>query len=67
MAIVTDLIVKRLRLETVEQADEIKRLRAALNRVTLKTERWRGALVHVAQGKGDPVAVASKALELDNE
>lgn len=49
------------------QKEEIERLRAKLDRATLKTERWRGSLVHVAQGRGDPVAVASKALELDNE
>lgn len=53
--------------ECAEARDEITRLRANLDRITLKTERWRGALVNIAQGKGDPVAVASRALEADNE
>lgn len=51
-------------------ADEVQRLRineASFRRHTIKTERWRGALVNIAQGKGDPVAIACAALELDNE
>ena len=37
-----------------------------IRRLTLKEEHWRGALLNIAQGKGDPVAVACKALEADN-
>lgn len=33
----------------------------------IKMQRWRGALVNIAQGKGDPAALASAALELDND
>jgi len=51
-------------------ADEIQRLRTnevSIRRHVIKTERWRGALMNIAQGKGDPVAVACTALEADNE
>lgn len=40
---------------------------ARIHRMTLKAERWRGSLVSIAQGKGDPVAVACAALEADND
>lgn len=50
--------------------EEIEKLKAkdeVIRRLTLKTERWRGALVHIAQKNGDPAALASAALEDDND
>ena len=40
---------------------------ARMHRMMFKMERWRGSLMNIAQGRGDPVAVACAALEADNE
>ena len=40
---------------------------ARMHRMMFKMERWRGSLMNIAQGRGDPVAVACAALEADND
>ena len=47
-------------------AQKLTAAQAYIAKMDTKIERWRMALVNIAQGKGDPVAVACKALEADN-
>ncbi len=52
---------------TTQYCVEAAHKAAYIAKADRKIERWRTALVNIAQGKGDPVAVACKALEADNE
>ncbi len=52
---------------TTQYCVEAAHKAAYIAKMDTKLERWRMALVNIAQGKGDPVAVACKALEADNE
>lgn len=52
---------------TTQYCVEAAHKAAYIAKADRKIGRWRMALMNIAQGKGDPVAVACKALELDNE
>lgn len=52
--------------KTTQYCVEAAHKAAYIAKMDTKIERWRMALVNIAQGKGDPVAVACKALEADN-
>lgn len=54
-------------LPVTEAHSIIARLREMPAKTEIKMQRWRGALVNIVKGNGDPAAVASAALELDNE
>lgn len=51
---------------TTQYCVEAAHKAAYIARMDTKLERWRMALMKIAQGNGDPVALACKALEADN-
>jgi hypothetical protein len=52
---------------TTQYCVEAAHKAAYIAKADRKIQRWRMALMNIAQGKGDPVAIACKALEADNE